>query len=174
MIYPKETPEKCKIVGSFVFQYMPLAKLRYSSSGVRGTEGIYISIDNFSSERFVSSEHSFTKLMAVSQCFELCLKVLGLSHFIEEDKNMAYTDNTTKADRYNAGKDAAETLLPFLRTDVPFRAITRLGELVGQWSGYPDNSSFTTGFLDVFGAYKEANGKPLALKSGDIVDGTQS
>lgn len=86
------------------------------------------------------------------------LAVLGLLNTIEREQDMPiYDQQLSRAQKEQAGRETAEILLPFLRTDVPFRLINRLGMLVSTWSGCPDDANFTNGFMEYFFQFRETN-----------------
>lgn len=66
---------------------------------------------------------------------------------------------TASDDAKQKGSEACETLLPFLRTDVPQRAIYAFARKIAKWDAQPGDLAFdyVEGFVDTFWQYQQAN-----------------
>lgn len=103
------------------------------------------------------------------QCAMQVLACLGLSGLFHMEKAMPLV-SSSKEEKYNAGREAAEALVPFLNMRVPLRSINTLARLVAQWCGYEDNASFTDGFNEYCWNYMETNG---LIKNNKVITSTR-
>jgi hypothetical protein len=107
------------------------------------------------------------------QIIRQTLAVMGRLNELEEKEHKMI--NRTSAQEAEAqGKEVADALVPFLRTDVPPGSALVLGMVVSKWCGLERDASFMMGFAKVFEEYRIANQKQIEEpKSGRRKNETQ-